>query len=93
MVWPHFQAPPHPHPIHPQILDRVTAFASTSTSLACRPLAQVHRPRLPSTTPSLASRDALALDFSFSQRNCESDTEEDIAKRKALHPRRRSSTS
>ncbi|XP_059769044.1 death-associated protein kinase 2 isoform X4 [Balaenoptera ricei] len=26
-------------------------------------------------------------------RNCESDTEEDIAKRKALHPRRRSSTS
>ncbi|ELW71311.1 Death-associated protein kinase 2 [Tupaia chinensis] len=25
-------------------------------------------------------------------RNCESDTEEDIAKRKALHPRRRSST-
>ncbi|XP_030885654.1 death-associated protein kinase 2-like [Leptonychotes weddellii] len=26
-------------------------------------------------------------------RNCESDTEEDIAKRKAVHPRRRSSTS
>ncbi|XP_055393667.1 death-associated protein kinase 2-like [Bubalus kerabau] len=26
-------------------------------------------------------------------RNCESDTEEDIAKRKVLHPRRRSSTS
>ncbi|CAK7299977.1 Death-associated protein kinase 2 [Vulpes lagopus] len=26
-------------------------------------------------------------------RNCESDTEEDIAKRKALHSRRRSSTS
>nr|XP_042137102.1 death-associated protein kinase 2-like [Peromyscus maniculatus bairdii] len=26
-------------------------------------------------------------------RNCESDTEEDIARRKALHPRRRSSTS
>lgn len=27
------------------------------------------------------------------QRNCESDTEENIARRKALHPRRRSSTS
>ncbi|XP_036593103.1 death-associated protein kinase 2-like [Trichosurus vulpecula] len=26
-------------------------------------------------------------------RNCESDTEEDIAKRRVLHPRRRSSTS
>lgn len=32
-----FQVPPLPHPVHPQILDRATVFASTSTSLACRP--------------------------------------------------------
>lgn len=69
-----------------------------STSLVYRLLTQVHQPRLPSMTPFLASSDLLALGLSlffffFPQRNCESDTEEDIAKRKALHPRRRSSTS
>ncbi|XP_076984280.1 death-associated protein kinase 2 isoform X2 [Tamandua tetradactyla] len=40
-------------------------------------------------TRSLMRKVHLRLD----ERNCESDTEEDIAKRKALHPRRRSSTS
>ena len=68
-----------------------------STSLVYRLLTQVHQPRLPSMTSFLASSDLLALGLSlfffFSQRNCESDTEEDIAKRKVLHPRRRSSTS
>lgn len=53
-----------------------------------QPLAQVYG------APLLTSHDPLALSlFSFFQRHCESDSEEDIAKRKALHPRRRSSTS
>lgn len=74
--------------------DRTTTFPSTSNSLACRPLSQVYQAPLPSTALFLASHDPLALAlFFFPQRNCESDTEEDIAKRKALHPRRRSSTS
>ena len=68
-----------------------------STSLVYRLLTQVPQPRLPDMTSFLASSDLLALSLSlfffFSQRNCESDTEEDIAKRKVLHPRRRSSTS
>ncbi|KAI5131022.1 Death-Associated Protein Kinase 2 [Manis pentadactyla] len=42
-------------------------------------------------TRSLLKKVHLRLDENL--RNCESDTEEDITKRRALHPRRRSSTS
>lgn len=56
---------PMPTPTYTQSLDKTTAFPSTSTSLACGPLAQVSQARLPITTPFPASHEPLALGLIF----------------------------